>query len=368
VSPPFYKLNETGVEASKELVYLVYQTNCTDTKIAHDTGLDCGRTIPKLLGKNNDKMQLKKIVSFFKSLLKKIKNQQERDRYIKKYNFEKFYQNIDENELSSFLPKLLYDNNIAEPKLPIPSENTLISSNLRHDLIQALWSLDYEDQEDEFRIALKSQSKNLAFTFAAPCDVTQSWIFNRLLRKIARKDNRKIFTIDLKNSDVRNDYDKFLMHLSGLLNTKPDCNEILDRIYEINSEMSIVIVIKNFKKRRKIQEDIMTRFWSDLCHKSFEENRVGRVILIWMDDCLLDYSCSIVELEELVEIDQKNINDWINEYGGLYPFLNNLSTCDFASDRLNWDWNDPWLILNNICRKFELNGITDLQVLWEGNL
>jgi hypothetical protein len=112
----------------------------------------------------------------------------------------------------------------------------------------------------------------------------------------------------------------------------------------------------------------MTKFWDKLCGKISRENRSGRIIMLWIDECHLDYPCSTIELAKLGEINQTNIQDWINQYGGLYPFLNNLSTCNFVSDNLNWDWNDPWLILNNICQKFKSDGITDLQGLWKWTL
>lgn len=366
----YYKLSEIGENAREELLQLVYQSTWNPTILYRDTGLEYGKTLAKILGKKDGGMQLNKIASFFKSLLKKLKIECDSDnttRYIKKYDFERFYQNIDENELSSFLPKILYESSEKikpEILISLDSPRQTISSNLNHELTQALWYLDYEDQENKFKTALKGQSKNLAFTFAAPCPVTQSWIFNRLLLKIARKDNRKIFTIDLESSNVRNNYNRFLVYLSELLNTSPDCDEISDRIHEIDSEMSIIIVIKNFRKRLEIQENIMTKFWTNLCTKTHEKNRLGRVVLFWVDECLLDYQCSIIKLDELREINQLTIEQWINEYSGLYPFLSNISICSFLSD--SCDWKDPLLILDVICNQLKINkGIVNIQSLWE---
>jgi inactive STAND len=272
--------------------------------------------------------------------------------------------------LDEYLPTLnLSQNTNKQPPTKTstfaPSSQCLSKApDFNIELLESLWHLDYEAQENIFRTALKGQSKNLAFTFAAPCPVTQSWILNRLLLKIARKDNRRIFTIDLESSKVRNNYDRFLIHLSGLLNTSPDCDRILDRIYEIDSEMSVIIVIKNFRKRQEIQENIMTKFWGNLCSKASEENRLGRVIMFWIDECLLDYECSIVELEELKEIHQVGVEQWINEYSGLYPFLSNISTGDFMSNPC--DWKDPFLILDGICNQLKIDkGIVNIQSLWE---
>jgi inactive STAND len=242
------------------------------------------------------------------------------------------------------------------------------SPDFNAELINALWHLDYRTQEDTFGTALKSQDKFLAFTLAAPCDPTQSWILNRLLRRTVRGDSRQMVTVDLETENIRNNFQQFLMYLSEQFNTSPDCESILDEIRKIDSDLSIILVIKNFRTRRKIQELIMTKFWDKLCEKISGENRSGRIIMFWVDERHLSYPCSIIELAELEEINQTNITEWINEYSGLYPFLNNLSKCDFVDDDLDWDWSDPWLILNNICQKFKLDGITDLQSLWEGKI
>jgi inactive STAND len=369
------RLSDLGVRARDELLKLVYPDGWNLTILSHDTGLEYGKTIPKILGNKAGGTQLKTLKLFFRKLLGQLQNRYNDNdvrKYIGEYKFTRFCQDIYKDESELILPRDLYQNVIKQVVLkdPICVQPLGISqrtSNFNIELLESLWHLDYEAQENIFRTALKGQSKNLAFTFAAPCPVTQSWILNRLLLRIARKDNRRIFTIDLESSKVRNNYDLFLIHLSELLNTIPDCDRILDRIYEIDSEMSVIIVIKNFRKRQEIQENIMTKFWSNLCSKASEENRLGRVIMFWIDECLLDYQCSIVKLEELKEIHQIGVEQWINEYSGLYPFLSNISTGDFMSNPC--DWKDPFLILDGICNQLKIDkGIVNIQSLWENQI
>jgi hypothetical protein len=368
------RLSNIGEQARDELLTLVYPDGCNPTILSRDTGLEYGKTIPKILGKKAGGIQLKTLKVFFKALLGQLRDRHhdnDVNKYIQKYKFTKFFQDIAKDDL--ILPKDLYQN---INKQPLIEALTLVQSpeylprtpDFDVELIKALWHLDYEVQENNFKTALKSQDKFLAFTIAAPCSLTQAWILNRLLLKIVRQDNHKIFTVDLKQSGIRNNFQSFLIYLSECFKTSPDCENISAEICRIDSNLSVILVINNFRNYREIQKLIMTKFWNELCEKISRENRSGRIIMLWVDERHLDYPCSAVELSELKEINQINIQDWINEYGGLYPFLNNLSTCNFISDDLDWGWNDPWLILNNICQKFKLDGITDLQKLWRWTL
>jgi hypothetical protein len=375
------RLSNIGEQARDELLKLVYPDGYDPTMIRNDTGLEYGKTIPKILGKKDGGLQLRKLTIFFKKLLGQLQdrfNDDEISKYIQKYKFTKFCQDISSDDLYLTLPKNLYlilpKNSYQNTNKQPPMEAlTLVQSpdylpkapDFDVELIKALWHLDYEAQENTFKTALKSQNRFLAFTIAAPCSSTQAWILNRLLLKTIRQDNHKIFTVDLKQSGIRNNFQSFLIYWSECFKTTPDCENISDEICRIDSNLSVILVINNFRNYREIQKLIMTKFWNELCKKISSENRSGRIIMLWVDERHLDYPCSAVELSELKEINQINIQDWINEYGGLYPFLNNLSTCNFISDDLDWGWNDPWLILNNICQKFKLDGITDLQKLWK---
>jgi hypothetical protein len=351
------RLSDIGVQARDELLKLVYPDGYDPTMIRNDTGLEYGKTIPKILGKKDGGLQLGKLTFFFKKLLGQLQNRLNDDeisKYIQKYKFTKFCQKTSSDnshlilprDLYVILPKDLYQNANKQP----PIEDLSLAQSPEYlskipdfniELTEALWYLDYEDQENKFKTALKSQSRSLSFTIAAPCVPTQSWILNRLLSRAVRHDNHKIFTIDLKTSGIRNNFQEFKVYLSNYFKTSPDCESILDEICKINSNLSVILVIKNFRNHREIQELITTKFWGKLCRKISRENRSGRIIMLWIDECHLDYPCGTIELAKLGEINQTNIQDWINEYGGLYPFLNNLSACNFVSDDLNWDWNDP---------------------------
>jgi hypothetical protein len=371
------RLSDIGDRARDELLKLVYPDGYDSTMLHHDTGLEYGKTIPKILGKKAGGIQLKTLKLFFKQLLGQLQhryNDDDINKYIQKYKFTKFCQDISQDNSGLILPKDLYQNANKQPSIEALTlaqspECLPISPGFNIELAKALWHLDYKiQQEDKFRTALRSQDKFLAFTIAAPCGSTQSWILNRLLLRIVRQDNSRIFIVDLEKSGIRNNFQSFLMYLSECFKTSPDCENILDEICKIDSNLSVILVINNFRNRRSIQKNIIAIFWHELCKKISKGNRSGRIIMFWVDERHLDYPCSVIELDELSEINQKNIEEWINEYSGLYPFLNNLSKCNFVDDDLDWDWSDPWLILNNICQKFKLDGITDLQNLWEGEI
>jgi transposase len=370
------RLEEKGKEVRNILLDLVYGKTYNDSQLSKDINLSRD-TIRKILDKDKGGIQLGKLTTFFKKLLEQI-SEEDVQNHLDAYELKRFYNQIGvQEDITSFLPRHLYKH--------VANISPVVSSDLKHlrsnninnkildDLIQLFWQLDYKQQEAQFETALESSDRCLAFSIVAPCNTTQKWLLNRLLRQVVAPDHNIFLTINLHKSGVRNDFQGFLQHLSQHFGTTIDLDLIFNEIDRVDNNSSIIIIINQFRQFKYIQKSIITEFWEPLCEKISKRRRTGRVIMFWVDECHVYHDCNnITKLHELTEISQLDIEKWMNKYSCNRVY----KTCVFPDNLLNsnfsnglWDWHDPWLILDSICREFKLeNGITDIESLWKWKL
>lgn len=371
------RLTLKGKEARNILLDLVYPNQIySESQLSQFIGVSRD-TIRKILDSTDGGVQLAKLVTFFKKLLKEV-SENDLDTCLKSYNLKNFYRQIEiHDNLTSFLPRDFYTcgvNSIPISRLHI-SENKsdCVDRNTLTDLVQLFWYLDYKPQENQFETALESSSRSLAFSIVAPCDTTQRWLLNRLLRQVIAFDPNNIrpLTINLDSSGVRNNFQEFIYHLSRHFKTTADIKQILNEICRIECNSTIVIIVNQFRRFKQGQKDIIIDFWQPLCKMMSEQQRAGRIIMFWVDERYpCQSSANIVDLEEFTEISQADVEKWTNRYSSDIRYKN----CVFSDDLLNhnftnrtWNWSDPELILDNICREFKLNGIADIKNLWSWN-
>lgn len=403
------RLSEPGERARNELLALVYPDGYNSTTLHRDTGLEYGKTIPKILGKKDGGIQLEKLKLFFKKLLEQLidrYNDDDVSKYICDYKLAKFCQDISNNESDLSLPKDLYrflqaksttqlrnsrspskslgfgniiqqnrDNQRDFEKVMQPQslfQSVEVDMEKCRNLIDLLRYLDYRQQESDFKSALESHDKCLSFSVVAPCDITQKWILNRLLKQITSPGNGdKLLMIDLRKDGIRNDFQEFLNYLRVGSESIIDIELILTEICQVADNSSVIITINQFRNFKAIQENIIRLFWEPLCKKISNQRRT-RVIMFWVDECYPCYdSDDIIKLNELTEISQVDVERWINRYS----CDNQYRSCLFSDHLLEynfsnrvWDWQDPVLVLDNICQEFKLTGVADIEKLWEWTL
>jgi hypothetical protein len=79
-----------------------------------------------------------------------------------------------------------------------------------------------------------------------------------------------------------------------------------------------------------------------------------------------EITIDLCELAGLERIDNGDVEDWINDYEKFYPFLANLRGETLGKQ--DWEWRDPRLILNRICKKLEVeDGMAEIEKLWKWN-
>jgi hypothetical protein len=77
-----------------------------------------------------------------------------------------------------------------------------------------------------------------------------------------------------------------------------------------------------------------------------------------------EITIDICELSGLERIDRGDIEDWINDHENFYPFLTSLRGKTIGEQ--DWEWRDPRLILNRICKHLEVqDGMTEIKELWK---
>jgi hypothetical protein len=257
-----------------------------------------------------------------------------------------------------------------------PTKN--LGQNQQLDLVHALSDLDYVEQERKFYSILNESKPCVAFSIAAPCNLTQKWILNRLItRAIYSENDRQLscselppFVINLKTSQVRNNFDLFLQNLSDHFDSEPD--RVLEDICQIQSDLPIILVVSEFRRFREIIIEILEKFWQPIDNNISARSGRSKIIMFWVDECHpCDRSASIANLhllDSLNEIAQEDVQRWlIQQHRMINCFPEDLTREKYLN--FNWDWKDPWLVIDNICREFKLkNGVTDIENLWEWKL
>ena len=387
VSDQWCKLNDLGITALRELLALldlepVASRVKEKLKIAGTKNLDRIRTITPIL--NNQPVQEKGLTEFFVRMIKQaelehrhnhqngviddhnLRAKLNRKHILTNYSLREYFischqNNFDERGCWNISPDLY-----QEVASPLDSQATRSSNKntRRDDIVKLLCHLDYSDQEDDFQEQLKTSTRCVPFLINTPCPTTQKWALNRLIKRATHcQANPKIIHIDLVTNNVRDNYGEFIKLLSPHFNAEPD--QIVKEIDGCN--FLVILIIYKIEQFENVQREIYSKLIEHL-----NQNLAGaerpKIIVFYVGSWHRDYApeglVNLCKLAKLEEINQGDINRWLDNYEYFHPFLGVLRSEQLGDS--NGNWTDPWLILDNICTQLGVNGgIEEIKTLWE---
>jgi hypothetical protein len=281
-------------------------------------------------------------------------------------------------------------NNLNHPVLASTIED-FAPSNVKTDgknniksIINLFWNLDYK-QERIFEDALEQNAQCASFSIAAPCETTQRWLLNRLIRHIPNINDASIFRpFDLSRHPMRNNFYFFWDDLSTALGTEPiqdnddtirGQNDIIRELCYREVEHPTILIIYNFQDDQNVQGKIVQDFWEKVTKEIKASNKrteSSRLILFFIDKCSPVYSSAqVINLDPLENISQSDVNSWLHK-PVVFNWWQSQFEQSFASDLINECFNQennictPRSILDRICFKFGLkNGIVEIEQSWK---
>ena len=372
------KLAKDGEKARDVLLRLLYPNSYTASQLGRDTGLDRGATLSKILGAKGN-LQLRTLEQFFEQLLRRLEEQVDRGQLnqtqvsqeLQRCRLTESYRSLKESERSFYLPRSLYDSAELsnkprqEPKKP---KVTILATCSEDTITHLLWNLDYKRQERDFTDALEQQSQCAAFSIAAPCDTTQRWILNRLMRAIPNRDGALLLpAIRLKGHDMRHQFDYFWEELSHSFGTKPVRSEVLKEMCHANIDKPIILTIYEFRQFEKAQRQLLEEFWEPLTQGIIGSKRSlrSRIVLFLVDQsCFSQGTTNLVKLEPLSRIPQQDVKTWLESDLVTQYWQSKLGSRSKESltEQLN---QDPYAVLDTICYEFGVEGgIVEIEQAW----
>ncbi len=418
MSEKYYKLNQDGIDARNELLLLLNIKPRSTGKLKgtfnvleiKDELLKITLARDKVLtpllnpGDKPRPVALTKIKEFFVELLERIAsnhrlkiNQQSSD---EKLLGQLKYPTVSNQGLQDCLIAYIEDNNAKDkwdflvkdlldeadyindsyqPSKDIPQSQEVFqqSSSLQNrskceDIVNLLWHLDYQDQEDEFAEALKANDRCMSFSVVAPCIDTQRWILNRLLRRIELADPKKTKIIELNRHQMRHKPELFWEEFSPSSQVpleQAGQGEIIRMLCNYSAEAPVIFIIHSFHGCESAQKYIVTDFWNRINLEISSDARKFPLMLFLVDKCrptcLPD---NITELAPLEMITQGHVENWSHRYKDFNYFVNQLSQKkEWSTDE--WKWANPSSVIDRICYEFGFeNGIVDIEENWEWTL
>jgi hypothetical protein len=377
------ELTDKGKKARDELLELLYSNSYDDSQLGKVTGLH-RHTIAKVLGKKSGNIQLRALNNFFKTLLKKLKeavdanrlSQSAVDAYLQRYQLVSSYSCLESSE-ESFSRKFkeLYDfaNTVSQP-LPVCQETQKESKAKKTPSLSEgkfthlLWDLDYKQQERDFEDALHRQSQCVAFSIAAPCDVTQRWILNRLVRKIPNREDALKIAINIKEKRIYRQFDDLWKELSKPLSIAPSRDRVLQELCA-DSSKPIILILYDFRQFERIQRQLLQDFWEPLTQKIVESNRSlrSRIVLFFVDQCCPSHHTeNIVMLDPLERIPQRDVIAWVSS-DAVTKWGQSKARDGFEQNLRNRldGCQEPYSVLDAVCVEMGLeNGVSDVEEAW----
>jgi hypothetical protein len=265
----------------------------------------------------------------------------------------------------------------------IKHENILQSSvpsrvKIDREIVDLFWNLDYK-QERTFEDALEQNTQCASFSIAAPCEITQKWILNRLMRQIPNIDDALIIpAINLSRNPIRHNFNLFWEELSIHLQTEPMQDAVIRELCYMDVDYPIILIIYNFQETQDAQRNIAKYFWKSVNQEIVNSNKRtegSRLILFFVDRCSPVYTSNqIIDLAPLQNITSSDVRAWLHKPVVLNWWQSQFER-NFANDLISECFNKknnssaPRSILDQICLKFGLeNGIVEIEESWKWTL
>lgn len=371
------RLSKDGEHARDDLLEILYPNNSYNaSQLKRDTGLDRGKTIAKILNPKGENLRQTTLEQFFRRLLPLLKSridEEQFNKYLDCYKLIDSYKKLLESEANFYLPNKFYISGDTSGKTSDAPKGRQESSKSksRKDVTDLFWDLDYENQEREFLAALKEQNQCVAFSITAPCDTTQRWILNRLMRKIPNLENALILpAISLKQHPMRYQFDHFWEDLSQRLKTNPLQDDVLKGMCRMDANRPIILTIYDFRQFKKYQEHLFQKFWEPLTQAIVDSNRSkrSRIVLFLVDQSCLSYDTKkVVRLDPLEVIPQNDVMEWFSSdsvASWWQPKFGDDFEKVFATGLEIETCQEPYFVLDRICVGLEMK-LLDIEEAWK---
>jgi hypothetical protein len=256
-----------------------------------------------------------------------------------------------------------------------PRDKMSSSKSTKANGADLFWELDYKHQERKFNDRLNEfGSCAAAFSVVAPCETTQRWLLNRLMKNIPNRQNAVVIPpMNLHKHPMQ--FEEFWIDLAQNVGTQPQKEEILRNLCHSQIERPVILTIYGFRDVGPIQKKIIQEFWEPLTGMMNQGSRRSgrsRVVLFLVDQCRPNYdSPSIVPLDPFDTILPNDVKTWsdsdvVTDWCKKQKFGDQWADDWIESEDRKDDWENPSLIFTQLCTKFKLGeDCMDIQDVWK---
>jgi hypothetical protein len=383
------QLNSKAKQARDDILDVLYPDQYSRVGLALLTDLDRAQTLKKILGEAPGGVQRIKIEQFFFKLLCSLRDRREEfcedmiAYCLQKNGLQSQFDRLQESIETDVRDGFSLPNGWVTPYKGGSQIEKTVSRASQGKLSDLFWHLDCKAQTEAFDHALESLEDSncpyALFSIAAPCDITQRWLLNRLVAKqLFPQKNPLQIAFGLNTHDMRSDFQEFWNDMAKKIRSrtsKPD--DVIKVLCDRDVSQPIVIAVYDLERFKDVQKQLLTEFWGELVQALVKNPRAQdkpRIVLFFVGNI-----CPMIEVGSLEwniipgveEIPKREFLKWLRS-DSLANYWQNQWGADFA-DKLEselddpmWNWKDPWLILDNACvRLSPKKGIIQISEVWK---
>ena len=257
-----------------------------------------------------------------------------------------------------------------------------------------LTCFDYQPQANHFENLLHEGQAPRAFLVRAEDKSVQRWLVERLIPLIPGFDIGHKILIDIQRLRIRSNYSLLWEELGSEIGVETPISRetVLKSLCKIAVNRKIILIFQGLQKLSKEQRSDLHDFWMGLVEAVAKQNisskRRGLLLLVVgnsLDRAAADLrpfefiavrdSSDIpgsIALEDLVEIDPKQIQSWLNRHYSkvckeILPGSSLLRETDMENyiEQVKCWERDPWTVLDRICEDLGCEeGINTIERYW----
>ena len=254
------------------------------------------------------------------------------------------------------------------------------------ELIEALWSLNCDDQCQAFRAKTPRSQRAAAFVVQAKDSRIQHWLVKRLVKQIPNVANARVFAFGVPTHPMwkRRKFEELWTDLASELRCLPDKAAVIDSLVKLYRTKPIIIAMYGWSSMRRsqaLQQEVLSELWQPLVEAvgALAESAVRSRIILFLaegpkpqppsaDPLAETNSAMPIRLAPLTELTSRHIADWMESDTVYSKLEQRLPPEEIAAlidkDIFEWDC-DPAAAIEQICYIFELeNGIGDIEAEW----
>lgn len=253
-------------------------------------------------------------------------------------------------------------------------------------LLECLWSLNYDLQCQQFTNCTPRSRRAVAFVVQAQDSRIQHWLIRRLVHQIPNSANARILPFVVPSHPMwrYRDLRELWKDLSGKLRCLPDPNAIVEALLQVYRTKPIVIAMLGWsgnQRSQELQQQILSQLWDPLVtaiSQLSSQPQRSRLILFLAEDANSGSETIVsgrdldprlpIPLAPLTEITHKEVEWWLKNTA--YQLLLDMGYSGtqintlIDNDIREWD-RDPVKTIEQICYTFELrNGIAEIEPMW----